>query len=110
MKIFTQDGYIIENSKLKKLNLPNSFTLEKNGGLKTVFFSEKKSYGLMASRKDDCFYGSIISLENSTVLLIADSGPLTLLIDVSKTGLDTSQMLVSGSNFLATPSTTTIVF
>ena len=56
MKIFTHDGYIIENSKSQKLNLPNSFTMRKNGGLKTVFFNEGKSYGLIASQKDDCFY------------------------------------------------------
>ena len=69
MKIFTQDGHIIENSKFQKLNLPNSFTLKKNGGLKTVFFNEGKSYGLIASQKDDCFYGSIVSLENNVEVI-----------------------------------------
>ena len=69
MKIFTHDGYIIENSKSQKLNLPNSFTLKKNGGLKTVFFNEGKSYGLIASQKDDCFYGSIVSLENNVEVI-----------------------------------------
>jgi hypothetical protein len=54
---------------LKKLNLPNSFTLKKNGGLKTVFFNEGKSYGLIASQKDDCFYGSIVSLENNVEVI-----------------------------------------
>ena len=65
VKIFTHDGYVIENSKFQKLNLPDSFTMEKNGGLKTVFFNEGKSYGLISSQKDNCFYGSIVSLENN---------------------------------------------
>ena len=69
MKIFTHDGHVIENSKLKKLNLPDSFTMKKNGGLKTVFFNEGKSYGLIASQKDDCFYGSIVSLENNVEVI-----------------------------------------
>ena len=55
MKIFTQDGHVIKNSKLQKLNLPNSFTFKKKGGLKTVFFNEGKSYGLISSRKNDCY-------------------------------------------------------
>ena len=65
VKIFTHDGYVIENSKFQKLNLPDSFTMEKNGGLKTVFFNEGKSYGLISSQKDNCFYGSIVSLEEN---------------------------------------------
>ena len=65
VKIFTHDGYVIENSKFKKINLPDSFTMEKNGGLKTVFFNEGKSYGLISSQKDNCFYGSIVSLEDN---------------------------------------------
>ena len=69
MKIFTQDGHVIKNSKLQKLNLPNSFTFEKQGGLKTVFFNEGKSYGLISSRKNDCYYGSIVSLENNVDII-----------------------------------------
>ena len=65
VKIFTHDGYVIENSKFQKLNLPDSFTMKKNGGLKTVFFNEGKSYGLISSQKDNCFYGSIVSLEDN---------------------------------------------
>ena len=41
IKIFTHDGYLIKNSKFQKLNLPNSFTLKKKGGLKTVFLMKK---------------------------------------------------------------------
>ena len=69
IEIFTQDGYIIVNSKVQKLNLPDSFTLKQNGGLKTVFFNEKKIYGLIASQKNNCFYGSIVSLENNAEII-----------------------------------------
>ena len=38
IKIFTQDGYLIKNSKFQKLNLPNSFTLKKKGWIKNCLF------------------------------------------------------------------------
>ena len=69
MKIYTQGGYIIENSKVKKINLTKSFTLDNNGGLKTVFFNEGKSYGLIASRKGGCLYGSIVTLEKNAEVM-----------------------------------------
>jgi len=69
MKIYTQDGHIIVNSKVKKLNLPESFTSKQNGGLKTVFFNEEKTYGLIASQKNNCFYGSIVSLDNNAEII-----------------------------------------
>ena len=69
MKIYTQGGYTIKNSKVKKISLTKSFTMDNNGGLKTVFFNEGKSYGLVASRKGDCLYGSIVSLEKNPEVL-----------------------------------------
>ena len=46
----------------------------------------------------------------SDTLLTVDFGLLTSLIQFSKIGFETSHMFVSGFSFLATPSTTTIVF
>ena len=37
LNIYTQNGYLINNLKVKKLNLPKSFTMKRNGGVKTIF-------------------------------------------------------------------------
>jgi len=64
IKIYTQNGYVINQLKAKKLNLPNSFTLRRNGGVKTIFFHNNKDYALISSSKAACFYASIVALEN----------------------------------------------
>ena len=62
LKIYTQNGYLIENLKAKKLNLPKIFTLQRNGGIKTIFTHNKNQFALISSSKKDCFYASIILL------------------------------------------------
>ena len=64
IKIYTQNGYVIDGLNPKKLKLPNSFTLQRNGGVKTVFFHNGKGFALISSSKTNCFYASIVSLEN----------------------------------------------
>jgi aldose sugar dehydrogenase len=64
LKIYTQNGFIIENLNAKKLNLPKSFTLQRNGGVKTIFTYNNKEFALISSSKKDCFYASIILLES----------------------------------------------
>ena len=68
LKIFTQNGYLIKNLKSEKLNLPENFTLEKNGGVKTVFFHKGNKFALISSLKNKCFYSSIVSLMNGKEL------------------------------------------
>ena len=63
IKIYTQNGYLINQFQAEKLNLPNSFTLKRNGGVKTVFFHNNKAYALVSSSKKDCLYASIVALE-----------------------------------------------
>ena len=36
LNIYTQNGYVINNLESKKLNLPKNFTLQRNGGVKTI--------------------------------------------------------------------------
>ena len=62
--IFTQDGFILENYKEKKLNLPNFFSMKKKGGVKTVFVYDNKFFALVSSKKDKCYYASIVYLKN----------------------------------------------
>ena len=64
IKIYTQSGYLVNQLKSEKLNLPNSFTLKRNGGVKTVFVHNNKAYALVSSSNKDCLYASIITLEN----------------------------------------------
>tara|TARA_B100001250_G_C19783934_1_gene783195 strand:+ start:244 stop:1494 length:1251 start_codon:yes stop_codon:yes gene_type:complete len=63
--IFTQNGFKLQKEKKEKLNINKNFTLEFNGGIKTIFFIEKKIYGLVSSVEKDCYYASIVDFENS---------------------------------------------
>ena len=62
--IYTQNGYLIKNLKSKKLNLPNVFTTQRNGGIKTIFTHNNNEFALISSSKTNCFYASIVLLEN----------------------------------------------
>ena len=68
LKIYTQDGHLLENRKRTKLNLPDTFTTLKNGGIKTIFIHNKSEFALISSLKNDCYYASIILLNNSKEL------------------------------------------
>jgi uncharacterized protein YxeA len=37
LKIYTQNGYLANNLKFEKLNLPKHFTTSESGGVKTIF-------------------------------------------------------------------------
>ena len=60
LEIYTQNGYLISNLKNNKLKLPESFTLQRNGGVKTIFFNDKNKFALISSNKDKCFYASLV--------------------------------------------------
>ena len=68
LKIYYQSGYLFENSKLEKINLPNVYTERKNGGVKTIFIHKNNEFGLISSLKDKCFYASIVLLNNGKEL------------------------------------------
>ena len=62
--IYTQDGFILKNFKQIKLNLPNFLVFKKKGGVKTIFFHNKKAFALISSKKNNCYYASIVFLKN----------------------------------------------
>jgi hypothetical protein len=64
LTIFTQTGMKIQKKESKKINLPNYFTLQRNGGVKTIFYLDKKTFALISGSKGKCFFASIIFLEN----------------------------------------------
>ena len=72
LKIYFQNGYISKNFNIKKIDLPKNFTLRKNGGVKTVMTYEEKEFALISSKKNDCFYASIIMIENSKEIFNLD--------------------------------------
>jgi hypothetical protein len=61
--IFTQTGQKINKNKSEKINLPNHFTLQRNGGVKTIFYQKEKAFALISSNEKKCFFASIIFLE-----------------------------------------------
>ena len=68
LKIYTQNGHLANNLKFEKLNLPKTFTTSKNGGVKTIFIYDNNEFALISSLKSDCFYASIVSLNNGKEL------------------------------------------
>ena len=64
LTIFTQTGFKINRNKSEKINLPNYFTLQRNGGVKTIVYLEEKTFALISGSEGNCFFASIIFLEN----------------------------------------------
>jgi len=65
LTIFSQTGMKIQRNRSEKINLPSYFTLQRNGGVKTIFYFEEKSFALISGSEGKCFFASIIFLKNS---------------------------------------------
>ena len=39
--VYSQNGFVLKKLESTKINLPNTFTLQRNGGVKTVFFLDE---------------------------------------------------------------------
>ena len=63
LTIFTYTGEKINKNKSEKINLPDHFTLIRNGGVKTIFYLDEKAFALISSNEKKCFFASIIFLE-----------------------------------------------
>ena len=63
LTIFTYTGEKINKNKSEKINLPDHFTLIRNGGVKTIFYLDVKAFALISSNEKKCFFASIIFLE-----------------------------------------------
>ena len=59
LKIYTQDGYLLKNFKSEKLNLPDAFTTEKNGGVKTIFIYNDNEFALISSSQNKFLSSSV---------------------------------------------------
>ena len=69
LKIYTQYGYLISGLKNKKIKLPESFTLQRNGGVKTIFINDKNKFALISNNKGKCFYASLVELTQGNEIL-----------------------------------------
>ena len=61
--IYFQNGYFLNNTKIEKINLPKSFTTEKNGGVKAIFIYKDKEFALISSLTNGCYYASIVLVD-----------------------------------------------
>ena len=68
LKIYTQNGYLVKNLQSEKLNLPDVFTTQRNGGIKTMFIHNDSQFALISAAKKNCFYAAIVSLDNGKEL------------------------------------------
>jgi len=73
--IYTQNGFLISNLKEKKINLPNTFTLQRNGGVKTIIHNKEKKFALISNNKGKCFYASIVNLTDGKEIFNSDCLP-----------------------------------
>ena len=54
LKIYTQRGFVINDLELKKLNLPEYFTLQRNGGVKTIISLNNEKIALISGNEKNC--------------------------------------------------------
>jgi len=75
LKIYFQSGNFINNSTLGKVNLHKNFTTIRNGGIKTIFIYKSKDFAFVSSSDDECYYSSIIFIDNEKEIFKTDCLP-----------------------------------
>ena len=68
LEIYTQSGTLVKNLESKKINLPNYFTLQRNGGIKTIISFENKKIALISSNEKNCFFASLFLINDQKEL------------------------------------------
>ena len=68
LEIFTQRGFVINNFNSKKLKLPDYFTLQRNGGVKTIISLNDERIALISGNEKKCFFASLILLSTGKEL------------------------------------------
>ena len=68
LKIYTQRGFVVSNLNSKKLNLPEYFTLQRNGGVKTIISLNDEKIALITGSEKNCFFASLVLLSNGKEL------------------------------------------
>ena len=68
LEIYTQSGTLIKNLQSRKINFPKHFTLQRNGGVKTIISFNDKKIALISSSESDCFFASLILINDQKEL------------------------------------------
>ena len=66
--LFTQNGFKINKTISEKLNLPNYFTLEKNGGVKTIIAFKDNYIALISGKEKKCAFAALVNTTNGKEL------------------------------------------
>ena len=98
LKIYTQDGRLTKNFFTENLDIPNSFTLDNNGGVKTIFKHKKNEFALVSSLSGECYYASIILLNEGKEIFKTECLPSNV-IDFN--GLGSSNIHYENKIFLS---------
>ena len=75
IEIYTQSGTLIKNLQSKKINLPKYFTLQRNGGVKTIISINEKKIALISSSEKDCFFASLFLINDQKELFRSNCLP-----------------------------------
>ena len=76
LKLFTRDGFVIENGVVKVFDLPNNYDPHNSaGGIRGIFFIENDPYALMVTKNISCQNVTIINLEKKFEIFEADCLP-----------------------------------
>ena len=75
IEIYTQSGTLVKNLKSKKINLPKYFTLQRNGGVKTIISFNEKKIALISSNEKDCFFASLFLINDQKELFRSNCLP-----------------------------------
>ena len=113
----TSSFFANTNSKIRKLKVDKSYPVFPNSGLsvikrgKSTYFQGRMRFPCNSSGvKESVNIGVFEIYLQARVSFILNIGSFVSLSQFSRTGFDVVQIFVSGLSFLATPSTTTIVF
>ena len=60
-KIFTQNGFLIDKTIMRKLEMPKDFYTDQDGGIKSVFIVDNNIYFLLSKKENDCFFASLMN-------------------------------------------------
>lgn len=75
LEIYTQTGTLIQNLKSKKINFPKYFTLQRNGGVKTIISFNDKKIALISSSEKNCFFASLFLINDQKELFRSNCLP-----------------------------------
>ena len=75
LTIYTQSGSVIKKLVPKKIDLPNSFTLQRNGGIKTIIYNGQEVFALISAKEKDCFFALLTNIENKRELFKTECLP-----------------------------------